>query len=67
MIKGTIRLRFRGKWIEWIKNCLESSSISVLANGSLTIEFKPKKGLRQGDQLTLFLFLIAAEGLARVV
>jgi len=61
------RLDFCGKWIEWIKNCLESSSISMLVNGSQTTEFKPFKGLRQGDPLTPFLILIAAEGLAGVV
>ena len=61
------RLRFYGKWIECVKNCLESSSIFVLVNESPTTEFKPIKGLRQGDPLTLFLFLIAAEGLAGVV
>ena len=61
------RLGFCGKWIDWIKNCLESSSISVLVNGSPTTEFKPMKGLRQGDPLAPFLFLIAAEGLAGVV
>jgi len=35
-------------------------------NGSPTKEFNPKKGLRQGDSLAPFLFLIAAEGLAEV-
>ena len=43
------RLGFCGKWIGWIKNRLESSSIFVLVNGSSTTEFKPIKGLRQGD------------------
>jgi len=61
------RLDFCGKLIEWIKNCLESSSIFVLVNGSPTTKFKPLKGLRQGDHLTPFLFLIVAEGLAGVV
>jgi len=32
-----------------------------------TFEFKPKKVLRQCDPLTLFLYLIIAEGLASVV
>ena len=40
------RLGFCGKCIEWIKNCLESSSIFVLVNGSPTTKFKPMKGLR---------------------
>ena len=47
------RLGFCRKWIEWIKNCLESSTISVLVNGSPTTEFKPMKGLRQGPISTI--------------
>jgi len=61
------RLGFCGKWIEWIRVCLESSSVSILVNGSPTQEFKPKKDLRQGNPLTLFLFLIVAEELVGVV
>jgi len=61
------RLGFCEKWIIWIKSCLESSSVSVLVNGSHISEFYPKRGLRQGDPLAPFLFLIVAEGLAGVV
>jgi len=39
----------------------------VLVNGSPTQEFKPKKGLRQGNPLAPFLFLIVAEGLAGII
>ena len=60
------RLRFCDRWIRWIKGCLESASVSVLVNGSPTTEFFPRKGLRQGDSLAPFLFLIVAEGLAGV-
>jgi len=60
-------LGFCSKWIKWIMGCLESSSLSVLVNGSPIEEFKPQKGLRQRDPLTHFLFLIVTKGLARAV
>ena len=40
--------------------------MSVLVSGSLTIEFIPKKGLREGDPLASFLFLIVVEDLVWV-
>jgi len=61
------RLGFCDKWVGWIRECLTSSSVSVLVNGSPTKEFVPKRGLRQGDPMAPFLFLIVAEGLAGLV
>ncbi|XP_021971650.1 uncharacterized protein LOC110866811 [Helianthus annuus] len=52
---------FPEKWICWIKGCLVSGMGSVLVNGSPTAEFKYKRGLRQGDPLSPFLFIIAME------
>jgi len=61
------RLGFCGRWIQWIKACLESATVSVLVNGSSTKEFKPSRGLRQGDSMTPFLFLIVAQVLTGLV
>lgn len=57
------RLGFVEKWKRWIRACLHSSSVLVLVNGSPTREFKMSKGIRRGDPLAPFLFLIVAEGL----
>ncbi|XP_071705293.1 uncharacterized protein [Rutidosis leptorrhynchoides] len=42
--------------------CLTCSRTSSLVNGSPTREFDLRSGLRQGDLLSLFLFLIIMEG-----
>jgi len=46
---------------------MESASVSVLVNDNPTDEFKSMRGLRQGDPLTHFLFIIVAEGLVGLV
>jgi len=61
------RMGFHSKWIKWVKGCLESATVSVLVNGSPAEEFRPSRGLRQGDPLAPFLFLIVVEGLDGLV
>ncbi|GKV23017.1 hypothetical protein SLEP1_g32806 [Rubroshorea leprosula] len=57
------RMGFHVIWRGWIQECLRSSMISVLINGSPTRQFLAGKGIRQGDPLSPFLFLIVAESL----
>ncbi|GKE39726.1 RNA-directed DNA polymerase, eukaryota, reverse transcriptase zinc-binding domain protein [Tanacetum coccineum] len=54
---------FDDTWRKWIRRCLVLAKASVLLNGIPTKEFQLHRGLRQGDHLSLFLFILATEGL----
>lgn len=61
------RMGFNDTCRRCISVCIFSDSGSVLVNGSLTEDFSVKKGLRQGDPLAPFLFLIVAKSLSGLV
>lgn len=58
------KMGFCMKWVGWIKECLKSVSYSFLLDGQVEGYVKPTRGLRQGNPLSPFLFLLCSEGLS---
>jgi hypothetical protein len=58
---------FDQRWVEWILNLTSSAFFSILVNGVPTWPFSPSRGIRQGDPLSPFLFVLTAEGLGRYI
>jgi hypothetical protein len=61
------RMGFEGRWIRLIMMCVKSVSYGVLVNGSPTGRIIPSKGIRQGDPISPYLFLICAEALSSLL
>ena len=58
---------FSPKWISWIRSLVQGGSICIRMNDENSTFFKPGKGLRQGDPLSLLLFNLVADVFTRML
>ena len=67
-IEGVMRkMGFNEGWISLVMRCVSSVSYSVIINGDTFGNIIPSRGLKQGDPLSPYLFLLCAEGLSTLL
>lgn len=67
LFKVMERMGFDSRWIGWVKQCVCSVKYSFVMNGRQVSTITPGRGLRQGDPLSPYLFLLVADVFSKLM
>ena len=67
LVKIMEKMGFCNKWVSLVFECSSTLSYSILVNGEPRGDIRPSRGLRKGDPLSPYLFLLCSEGLNRML
>ena len=57
---------FSHTWIRWVMSLITSPFHSILVSGICSATFNPSRGIRKGDSLSPFIFIIMVEVLGHL-
>lgn len=58
---------FNQTWINRVMTCVKTVTNSLLQNWVEFGEVKPERGIRQGDPIYLYLYILCTEGLSAII
>lgn len=60
-------MNFPNKLVDWIRACVSSSSFSFLINGQPSKWIRNTRGIRQGDPISPYLFILVSQNLTSLM